>query len=350
MDYYFAMIKNIIFGSHEEVKPDVLIPYSASADRDILAESSIALISVRPETNKVNYEAAIVQSVSPYARAVYLANLSGELINNRAIIACHYASQLQFAINARQEMARYPEMVQTFEEKFAEDFMNAPIIGSFEALLDYRLKEDADDLFATMVPDSDFLEMYGQTIKKIDGYYVMNYDMPAIITRHHEDTGMFIMAVQLKDNSANFSNLLHYIYDTMNRNESTEFIGPEERRCLDLAWYDQVRRTFHISRSHIEAMFDLTDYVFKDDQERIRYADTPLGQKLIKNNVIGEKELEQRMKLLKDTPLVYIKQVDGSEKLVDIILEGKIKKDNQFLELSLEQCCDIFRHIDWDRI
>lgn len=339
-----------MFGSYADVKPDVLIPYSAAADRGMLRESSITLISVRPETNKVNYEAAIVQSVAPYARAVYLANLSGELINNRAIVACHYASQLQFAVNAKQEMARYPEMVQKFEEKFDEGFMNAPIIGSFEALLDYRLREDADDLFATMVPDADFLEMYGQTIKKIDGYFVLNYDMPAIITRHHEDTGMFILAVQLKDKATCFSQLLHIIYDTMSKNESTEFIGPEERRRLQLEWYDQVRRTFHISRSHIEAMFDLTDYVFKDERERIMYADTPLGQKLISKNIIPEDELEQRMKLLKDTPLVYIKQNDGTEKLVDIILEGKIKKDREFIELSLEQCCDIFKNIDWDRI
>jgi hypothetical protein len=334
----------------EDVRPDVLIPYSATADMERLKDSSISLISVRPETNKVNYEATIVQSVAPYAEAVYLANLSGELINNRAIVACHYSSQLQFAIGAKDEMARFPEMVARFEEKFKVNFMEAPIIGSFEALLDYRLREDADDLFATMVPDSDFLDMYGQTIKRIDGYYVMNYDMPAIITRHHEDTAMFILAVRLKDKATRFSNLHHLIYDNMLKNEKVEIIGPQERKRLQLEWYDQIRRTFHISRSHIEAMFDLTDYVFKNETERIAYADTPLGQKLISMGIIPEDQLEKRLHQLKDAPLVYIHQEDGSEKLVDIILEGKIKQNKEFVELDLEQCCRIFEKIDWERI
>jgi hypothetical protein len=342
------MIQNVVPGKHEEVQPDVLIPYSIAADRERLADSSICVISVRPETNKVNYEAIIVQSILPYGEVVYLASLNGNLINKMAIIACHYSSQLQFAITGKEEMNKYPEMIEAFEEKFKVNFEGANIIGSFQALLDFKVKNDAEELFATMVPESDFLNMYGQTIKKIDDYYILNYDIPAIITRHHEKTAMFIIAFRFNDPSLRFSDLHHLIYENMCRNENTEILGPEERHNLHLEWYDRVRRTYHISRSHIEAMFDLTDYVFKDEKERIPFSATPLGQMLIKRGILSAEQLEERMSYLKNNPLVYLQQENGSRKLVDIILEGKIKSGAAFIEQDLEECTRIIDRIDWN--
>jgi hypothetical protein len=344
------MIRKVVSGTHEEVKPDVLIPYIASNDKAKLADSSMCVISVRPESNKVKYEATIIQSVSPFADAVYLASLSGSLVNDKAIIATHYSSQLQFAINGKKEMSKYPEMVSVFEEKFNENFHGAPIIGAYEAILDFKIRSDGEDLFRTMVPASDFLDLYGQTIKKIDGYYVLNYDIPAIITRHHKETHMFIMALRLKDNSTRFSELHHLIYDNMCKNEETTILGPKSREKLPMEWYNRIRRTYHMSKSHIEAMFDLTDYVFKDESERIDFAATPLGQRLIKEAILPEDQLEQRMALLKNNPLVYLKQPDGSAKLVDIILEGKIRSGSKFIEHDLLECCKLIEKIDWQRI
>lgn len=255
------MLRQKIPGTNEEVKPDILIPYTVSGHLEELRNASIAVISVRPETNKVIYEAAIIHAISPFAKVIYLANLSGNLLNDKAIIAAHYSCQLQFAIEGKSEMALYPEMIQAFEEKFQVPFAEARIIGAFDAILDYGLVRDFEELFATIVPDSDFLVFYGQTIKKIAGYYVLNYDIPAIITRHHENTAMFIIAIQLKDNQHSFSDLHRLIYERMCQNANTGLIGPQVQQELPLAWYERVRRTYHMSRSHIEAMFDLTDYV-----------------------------------------------------------------------------------------
>ncbi len=327
----------------------MLIPYSAAEDRGKLAQSSICVISVRPETNKVNYEATIIQSVAPYAEAVYLASLSGNLINNKAIIACHYSSQLQFAINGKKEMEKYPEMIRAFEDKFKVNFREAEIIGSFSALLDYKVRANADELFATMVPADDFLDLYGQTVKKINGYYILNYDIPAIITLHHEDTAMFIIALRLKDNSTCFSDLHHLIYENMCKNENTAIQGPQERHNLPLKWYDRIRRTYHISRSHIEAMFDLTDYVFRNDKERIRFADTPLGQNLVQQGIIPADQLQKRLAWLKDNPLVHLNQENGGKKLVDIILEGKFNAGPTFIEHDLDECSRIIEKIDWQQ-
>lgn len=324
--------------------PDILIPYSMDAQK--LRDSSVALISVRPETNKVNYEAAILQSIQKYANVVYLASLSGSLVNTKAIVASHYSSQLQFAINGKNELARFPEMKAKFREKFGVEFDDAPIIGPFEAILEYRLKRDADELFETIVPETDFLEMYGQTIKKIGDYYVLNYDIPAVITRHHEETHVFNIAVCMKRADYRFSGIHHLIYENMRKNESTVFVDSEKRK--DMAWFNRVRRTYHISRSHIEAMFDLTDYVFVDAAERITYKDTPLGRKLLDIGLFTEERLERCMAVLKDNPMVYLEEGDRL-RLVNIILEGKERKHSTFLEKDLDECCRIIKKIDWKK-
>jgi len=105
-----------------------------------------------------------------------------------------------------------------------------------------------------------------------------------------------------------------------------------------------------MSRSHIEAMFDLTDFVFKDENERIGFAETPLGRRLLQEKVMTESQLEERLALLKENPLVYLEHPGEPAKLVDIILEGKEHKGNEFMEYDLLQCCKIIERIDWERL
>lgn len=340
-----VMLRKVVPGTQEEVKPDILIPYDV--DRERLSETPMSIIYVRPETNRVDYEAAIVKALAPYARVAYMANLTGGLINNRAIIASHYSSQMVFAINGKEEMARYPEMVQKFEEKFKVDFRLAPIVGPFCAIMECKLKKDADELFETMVPEPNFLRMYGQTIKKIGDFYVINYDIPAIITRHHSDTSMFVLAVKLKKKEYRFQDLNRGMYDNMCNGKTTELLGSEKRR--ELPWYDQIRRTYHISRSHMEAMFDLTDYVFKDDTERILFADTPLGQLLLERGILAPERMEKCLTFLKENPLVYLENGDGKSRLVNIISEGKFIQDGCLIENSMEECSRIIESIDWEK-
>jgi hypothetical protein len=340
------MISKVVAVKSEEVLPDILIPYNVQAKA--LGDSSLAVLSVRPETNQVKYEAVIIKTIEPYADVVYLASLSGMLLNKKAIVASHYSSQFHFAINGKVELERYPEMVEKFEQKFNVGFKNAKIIGSYEAILDYKIKKNADSLFHTMVPESDFLEMYGHTIKKINGYYVLNYDIPAVITAHNRESAVFIIAVRFKESQYRMAGIHHLIYENMRRNKSVTFLDSEKRQ--NMPWYDRVRRTYHISRSHIEAMFDLTDYVFKDEKHRICFADTPLGQKLLHQRVFDEKQLEVKMAALKENPMVYLREADGSSRLANIICAGKTKKGSTFIEKDLDQCVDIIRCIQWNRI
>ncbi len=333
--------------SGKTIGPDVLIPYTVP-ERE-LGDSSISIITVRPETNKVNYEAVIIKSTAPFANVIHMANLSGMLINKKGIVACHYSSQLQFAVNGKEEMEKYPEMIRTFEKKFDTPFKDAKIIGSYEAILDFKLKKSADDLFETMVPGEHFLELFGQTIKKIDVYYVLNYDIPAILTRHDKGTDMFLVAIRMKDSKNRFSDLNHVIYENMRKDTAINILGIDRRKGL--AWYDQVRRTYHISRSHIEAMFDLTDYVFKDESERILFSDTPLGRRLVEKKIMTKDQVEERLNHLKQNPLVYMTHPGNGKKetLANIISEGRIKKLTCYREKTLEECCKIISTINWEK-
>jgi glycerate-2-kinase len=96
-------------------------------------------------------------------------------------------------------------------------------------------------------------------------------------------------------------------------------------------------------------MFDLTDYVFKNEKERIGFADTPLGKRLLERGIMGEQELETRLNQLKENPLVYLDQPGGGLKLVNIISEGRTKKDSIFIENDLTECSRVIQEINWEK-
>lgn len=327
------------------IMPDILIPYTLT--RKDLKNANMAIFSVRPETNLIKYEAEIIKAVEPVGKVVYLANLSGPLINDQAIVARHYSSQLEFAVNGKEEMQKYPEMIAKFEKKFKVPFRDARIIGAYDAVLEH-IKKDPEELFHTMVPEPDFLELYGQTIKKIDGFYVLNYDIPAVLTRHDDHTNIFVIAVLFKGPELRFADIDHVIYNKMCENKETQILDSDKRQ--DLKWYDQVRRTYHMSRSHIETMFDMTDYIFKSDgSKQIEFSETPLGVALLEKNILPAGTLEIYLEKLKENPLVYLNKPDGTHKLVNIIWAGKIQEESTFREKPIDECTALIEKINWNK-
>lgn len=196
-----------------------------------------------------------------------------------------------------------------------------------------------------MVPAEDFLEIYGQTFKKIEGFYVVNYDIPFILTRHHTDTDMFVIAIRLKNPTARFSDVNKQIYQNLCKRKDINILDFEKRK--NLAWYDQVRRTYHISKSHIEAMFDLTDYVFDADGKRVKYNATPLGHRLLQKGILKKNHMEEDLHKLKENPLVYLTNETGKRELVNIIREGRRNENGLYIEKSHDECCHLIDSIDW---
>lgn len=323
----------------------ILIPYIPEKNLN----STLTLIAVRPETNKVIYESEIIKSVQPYIEPAYMANISGRYIKEKKIIETRYPLQIKFAKNGKDEIAKYPSFIQSFEEYFKTDFSKAEIIGSYDVVANNLLKKNEEELFNTIVPPEDLFEIYGQTIKKIGRYFVVNYDMPAIGTKYHNGTDIFVIVARITDLKRHISDINHEIYSRFMNNDSIDILDLEKRK--NMCWYNQVKRTYHISWSNIQAMFDMIDFVYNKDQSPIKFIDTPLGALIAEKQIIPLYDLETRLKKLKGNPLVYLKEENQDKsRLTNIIFEGRqMKKDMEFTEKNLEDCCDVIKRIDWEK-
>ncbi len=328
--YKYTKVLITLRGVMGRDNPDIAFPCM----KECMKGSSVAVIAVRPETNKVMYESIILRGISSLSDLVYMANLSGIVVRNAGVIESQYHCQNKFAMNGKSEIRKYPEMIKAFEEKFSVFFDDAKVIGSFEAVSQYRndIQKSESELFNTIVSQEDFLELYGQTIKRIDGFYVINYDMPALTKKHHKETDIFVIAVTLKE-GVTFSELNHGIYNSFTSNK-TAIIDSEQRKGME--WFNQVRRTYHISNSHTKTMFDMTDFVINENNVKTTFVETPLGQLILERGKLAECDLIE----LKKNPIVRIKQPDGVSRLVNIIDESK-QKD----EMSLMDCCLLFESI-----
>jgi hypothetical protein len=291
------------------IRPDLLIEYSAESNYG----NSLAVIYVRPETNKLSYEKAIIEGVKSFSDIVYMANLGGNLFIRDAIIFEHYASQYKFSIHAKSELEKYPEMINKFEKYFNIKFSDAKLIGAFDALNILNLK--SSELFHTFVDSKDFIRMYGQTIKKLGEYFIINYDLPELIKKYDNNANVFVIVVRFREKDNLFFQLNQSISENILKDEHCPTIG--EDLMLKYGQGYVIKRTYHISGNHISAMFDMVDFVFKHDGSHILFNETPLGKDLISDGIYSEETLNN----LKEDPLVHINR-DGQRILVNIYEEA----------------------------
>lgn len=313
-------------------KPDIAVPFeSHNCDN-----ASAFVIAARPKTNTLTYESVILKAITSHIELLYMANLSGNVVQNSGIIESQYGVQFQFAKDGKKCVAKYPEMVEAFEKKYKINFEKAPLIGALEAVSTYRdeIGKSSEELFHTMVDDEDFLLMYGQTVKRVGRYFVLNYDIPAVFHKHNQRTNIFVIAARLKNPGLDFSTLNHAIYDGLIRNPSIQIIDRYSHK--ELAWYNQVRRTYHISNSHLKAMFDMTDYVLDEHRCPVSFDCTPLGRKLLSRGNVSLQNLLE----VKKNPLVRI-ELESGDQLVNI-LEEAFDPDHQ---KSLDECCQLVERI-----
>lgn len=274
-------------------RPDILIPYAAEEDlsseprRDRLRH---AIVCVRPESNRLPYEAEIVSVLKSRARVTYIANLNGRLFTEGGILRSRYASQFRFARDPRAFLERYPELALAFEEHFGVSVSEAPIRSSLGDLSEIGLSPEG--LFATIVPDSDFLAVKGQTFKRIHGVYIVNYDLPAIARRYTPEANVFVALAEAEADSDDFyDGLNEALHDTIASHAETPLVFGAE--LSGLSWHERVRRTYHLSMNRLQAMLDMADFVYPDASGRLDVAATPLGSALVKAGAIDAATLRQ---------------------------------------------------------
>ncbi len=279
--------------------PDIIIPYPKDEDGfsacgDLAA---YAVAYVRPETNNVLYERAILAGLRAHGKIIYCANIAGSVFSRDSILENHYPSQFRFARDPWGELAKFPEIRARVEEHFRLSLENARLLGSFDAVHALGVTEEA--LFETIVAPADYLGCWGQSFKRFAGAIVVNPNLPAIVKRHAPPANVFAVVVSSSSRPDPF-------FDVMNEAVFREITSRAETPVIDgekldsLVWSEKIRRTYHLSSNHLMAMFDMPDYVYTADGTRLDCAETPLGKWLVK----GASVAKSRLRALKASPLV----------------------------------------------
>ncbi len=272
------------------MKPDILVAYPPEEGFGPGA-GAWAVVYVRPETNTVLYERAIVAGIRARGdRIIYSANLNGGLFLRDGILRKHYLSQLAFASDPRGQLELYPEIGERLAGHFGQPLEELPLAGAFAAPA--RLGLGEEELFETFVPEADFLSCWGQQFKRIGGSIVANPGLPALLKRYTPEANVFVVVVRSADGSPGFfSSLNRAIYREITSRAETPLVDGE--RLGAAPWNERVRRTYHLSRTHLMAMFDMADLVYLSAGRRLSAAETPLGRSLLAEGILSGERLDR---------------------------------------------------------
>ncbi len=234
-------------GEQARVTPQILVPYPGP---DGSGDVHDIFVYLRPETNGVLVESAllkVVQNCSQYRssiRLVYLANFPGQFIVDNHIVERHYAHKFYFAVHGKRVFTRH--MIDEFERHFGVPFAAARVIGSFEAL--QELGESPDQLFTQWVPAGDLLHVDGQSIKRLAGVFVVNYDIPALLHKNTRSTDIAVMLFRCSVDYDYFQKLVDQMREALIENKTL----PERLPAS---------RAFHYSKGPFEQLLDASDYL-----------------------------------------------------------------------------------------
>lgn len=280
------------------MKPDIIIPYPAAecSFMDPGPRPAFAMAYVRPETNNVLYERAILAGLRAHGKIIYCANLPAAVFARDAILERHYPSQFRFARDPGGQFSMYPEIGERLEEHFGVPLGEARVLGSFDALSELGMSEE--ELLETIVPESDYLGCWGQSFKRIEGAVIVNPNLPAIVLRHRPPANVFAVVMRCLDCSEKlFDDANEAIFREITSRSETPIIDGEK---LDsLVWSERIRRTYHLSGNHLMTMLDMSDFVYTSETASLDVADTPLGRWLIEEGAISA----DRLRSLKSWPL-----------------------------------------------
>jgi hypothetical protein len=235
--------------------PSILIPYAGPSEDPRVQDIAIYL---RPESNGVRVESTIlgvIHNNPNYHKAleiVYLSNLPGDFIVKNRIVEEHYALNIRFAREGKNGFTE--TMSRLFEERFSASFEESRIVGSFEAL--ELMKKSAEELFQVWVPDEDFAYIHRQSVKKYEGIYIVNYDIPALLRKNSGRTDVFSMILRSVLPYSEFHRLIEEISQALK----------EEGIITNPIRYSHV---FHYSKGPFEQILDGIGYIYAQGETHI---------------------------------------------------------------------------------
>lgn len=251
--------------------PNILVPFVPAQESLICRD---VFLYLRPETNGIEVESLIMGVIRKEAvekhdvKLAYLANLPGDFISAKGLVEHHYRIRLLFALKGKQLFTKH--MKKVFKSYFRCSFENADIIGPYEAMK--KLGLDEETLFKTWVKPSKMLNINGQSIKKIKDYFVLNYDIPALLNKNNINTDIAVM-----------------IFRILRKTENVNFIiGEVEQKLRDKGIINILSppsRVFHYSKGPFEELLDSSGFLYDSNFENIPVDQVSFGRFLVKNGV-----------------------------------------------------------------
>ena len=230
--------------------PSVLVPYAGT---DKSGESIDIFLCLRPESNGMNVESILLKVIrnnrfySENVKLVFFANFPGNYIISGRLIEHHYSYKISSAEKGKKSFTE--NMINMFESYFSDNFNSAEITGPYKAM--ELLGLDEAELFNLWVPEKDFFSIYGNTIKKYKGIYIINYDIPFLLQNNSPESDIAVMLFRVSFTWKNFSEMIK-----------------EMERCLEEEGFVDRRkpaaRVFHYTKSPFEQIIDSQEYLLTE--------------------------------------------------------------------------------------
>lgn len=266
-----------MFGKRRVKLPTILMPFPGPQSEP---DCQDIFLYLRPESNGVLVESVlfrVIKGKSDYCekcKIVYLANIPGDFIVKHRIIRQHYAVKIRFAKLGKMAFTR--DMRRKFSEYFQLPFKNAPLIGAFSALK--RLKIHYEDLFKIRVPPEHFTIICGQTIKLYQGYFIVNYDIPALLHKNNRKTDIAVMICRSRLNKQEY----HAMVEDMGEKLVAEKVVSQDR---------PLARTVHYSNGPFEQILDGIGYLYNDKGDHLPYSSLSFMRYLLEHGFSQEEIL-----------------------------------------------------------
>jgi hypothetical protein len=259
-------------------QPTVMIPYPGASPKPDVQDIAVYL---RPEANGVRVESVmlkVIRSNSDFRdhyRMIYLANIPGDFLRDGHIVEEHYSTKIHFSREGGRAFTK--TMIDVFEDHYGLPFDPTKVIGANEAMELLRMSED--ELFHIWVAPEEHLIVHGQSVKPYNGYYVVNYDIPALLKKYDEHTDIFSMILRTNRPYKD----VHRLFQTM----GTCF--QEEGILTNPVLYSHV---LHYSHGPFEQVLDEIGYVYTPDSGHIKLEDMSFFRYLVDRGCCREDILE----------------------------------------------------------
>ena len=245
----------------------MIVPYTGP---DLSGTAEDVFLYLRPESNGVLVESILMGVLrgTPLfrenAKLVYLANLPGDFIIENHVVEDHYSVNYRFACRGRELFTSH--MKSAFKEHFKIEFEKAEVLGSFEALK--RLNMDEEKLFNIWVSDKDMMQINGQSIKKYDNLYIINYDIPALMHKNNYSTDIAVMILR----------------SSLEKDAFHDMVISMEHALIEKGLMDRDKpssRYFHYSKGPFEQILDGLGYLYNPEGKHLPFENLSFTKKLL---------------------------------------------------------------------